>query len=309
MANSSDCGSCGHHGHSHSHAPKSFGRAFAVGIVLNTVFVIVEVTYGLLSNSLALIADAGHNLGDILGLVVAWIATVLARRVPTDRHTYGLRRSSVLAALSNAIILLVSVGAIAWEAVRRFSNPGPIVADTVIFVSLVGVVINTGTALMFMSGRKGDLNIRGAFLHMAADAAISLGVAVSGVFMLLWGWVWLDPVISLTIVAIIVVGTWDLLKSSVNLALDAVPENIDVDAVRKYLLSLPNVVELHHFHIWGISTTEVALTVHLVFEKSEQSKSLLQDVSLHLRSHFKIGHSTIQCEYVGDAECVAKDCR
>ncbi|MGB8352887.1 MAG: cation diffusion facilitator family transporter, partial [Chthoniobacteraceae bacterium] len=254
----------GHGGHGHSHAPASFGRAFAIGITLNTAFVVIEVIYGLLAHSLALVADAGHNLSDVLGLVLAWWATVLTRRAATSRYTYGLRRSSVLAALCNAVFLLVSVGAIAWEAVRRLLAPADVAAGTLIWVAAFGIVINGATALMFMSGRKGDLNIRGAFAHMMADAVISAGVVVAGIVILFTRWYWLDPVVSLVLVAVIVYGTWDLLRDSLNLALDAVPEGVDAAAVRAYLVGLPGVTDAHHLHIWGLSTTDVALTVHLV---------------------------------------------
>ncbi len=227
------------HGHGHSHAPADFGRAFAVGIALNTAFVAVEVIYGLLAHSLALVADAGHNLSDVLGLLLAWGAAIMAKRQPTARHTYGLKRSSVLAALLNAIFLLVSVGAIAWEAIRRLGSPTQISAGTVIWVAALGIGINTATALLFMSGRKDDLNIRGAFAHMAADAIISAGVVVAGIIILFTGWQWLDPVVSLALVAVIIAGTWGLLRDSLNPALDAVPADIDAAAVQEWLLALP----------------------------------------------------------------------
>ncbi len=209
--------------HGHSHTPTNFGRAFAIGIALNAAFVVIEATFGILSHSLALVADAGHNLSDVLGLVFAWGASVLVRRVPTPRHTYGLRRSSILAALFNAVFLLIAIGAIAWEALGRFAHPQPVAGVTVIWVALIGIAVNTATTLLFMAGRKGDLNIRGAFLHMTADAGVSLGVVIAGIAILLTGWQWLDPVVSLAIVAVILIGTWGLLRDSVNLALDAVP--------------------------------------------------------------------------------------
>src|SRR5204863_3859271 len=258
--------SCGHprSGASHSHAPGSFGLAFAIGITLNLGFVIVEVSYGLFAHSLALVADAGHNLGDVLGLLLAWCATFLARTVPTDRRTYGLRSSSILAALFNAIFLLITVGAIAWEAIRRFGNPNVVEARTVIWVAIIGIVINAVTALMFMSGRKRDLNIRAAFVHMAADAGVSLGVVVAGFLIIATGWLWIDPAISLVIAAVITWGTWGLLRDSANLALHAVPQGIEVAEVRQYLSSLPHVTAVHDLHVWPMSTTETALTAHLV---------------------------------------------
>jgi cobalt-zinc-cadmium efflux system protein len=248
----------------HGHDTTHYDQAFAVGVVLNLGFVVVEFIYGQLAHSLALVADAGHNLSDVLALLLAWGAAVLARRRPTPGRTYGLRRSSILAALVNAVVLLVAIGAIAWEAVRRFSAPTPVAEQTVIWVAAIGIVINAGTALLFLSGRRGDVNIRGAFLHMAADAGVSLGVVLAGVAILATGWWWLDPVVSLMIVVVILIGTWGLLRDAVNLALDAVPEGVDVHGVRQYLASLPKVVDVHDLHIWGMSTTETALTAHLV---------------------------------------------
>jgi len=289
----------GHHGH--AHAPASFDRAFAIGTALNLGFVIVEAIYGYLAHSLALFADAGHNLGDVLGLVLAWGASALARRPPTKRYTYGLRGSSILAALVNAVVLLLSMGAIAWEAIRRFNDPGPVSGVTVIGVAVVGIVINTVTALMFMSGRKDDLNIRGAFLHMAADAVVSLGVVLVGIAILVTNWLWFDPVVSLIIVAVVVVGTWQLLRDSVNLALDAVPAGIEPLAVQTYLAERPGVSQVHDLHIWAMSTTETALTVHLVMPTGYPGDAFLCSVSKELQDHFGIKHSTIQVE-TGDAE-------
>jgi cobalt-zinc-cadmium efflux system protein len=294
-----------HHGHGHSHAPTDFGRAFAVGISLNSGFVLLEAIYGFLSHSMALVADAGHNLSDVLGLAMAWGAAILARRSPTRQHTYGLRRSSVLAALFNAIFLLVSIGAIAWESIRRFFAPDAVAAWTVVWVSLVGIAINAGTALMFMSGRKGDLNIRGAFIHMAADAAVSAGVVLAGFAILYTGWTWIDPTVSLIIVAVILVGTWDLLKDSVNLALDAVPEGIDTAAIQAYLAGLPGVTNVHHLHVWGLSTTETALTVHLVLADPRLNDEVLKTIQHELREDFKIAHTTVQFEA---AACVGEGC-
>jgi cobalt-zinc-cadmium efflux system protein len=296
------------HGHSHAHSPPSYGLAFAFGIILNTIFIAVEVVYGFISHSLALVADAGHNLSDVLGLFLAWGATALARRAATERHSYGLRRSSVLAALANAVFLLVAVGAIMLEAIQRFNAPAPILAETVIGVAAAGIAINAGTAMMFMSGRKGDLNIRGAFLHMAADAVISAGVVIGGVIIMFTGWQWVDPALSLTLSLIIVYSAWKLLLDSLNLALDAVPKGIDVAAVRAYLLGLPSVMDVHHLHIWGLSTTEAALTVHLVLADEQRSSELLHRINHDLHEHFGIGHATIQFESVGEAACCSENC-
>ncbi|HZS09037.1 MAG TPA: cation diffusion facilitator family transporter [Blastocatellia bacterium] len=284
-------------GHEHRHhTSANFGRAFAIGVALNLGFVILEAIYGRLSHSLALIADAGHNLSDVLGLVLAWGATVLARRRPTPERTYGFRRSSILAALINAAVLLISVGAIAWEAVGRLSHPASVEEKTVIGVAAIGIAVNAGTALMFMSGRKGDLNIRGAFMHMAADAVIALGVVLTGVAMLATGWLWLDPLVSLVIVALIVYGTWGLLRDSVNLALDAVPEGIDANGVREYLAGLPACVEVHDLHIWGMSTTEAALTAHIVMAQAVCDDELLARTANELHEKFGIEHTTLQVE-------------
>lgn len=286
----------GHHHHGHSHSPPNYNRAFVVGITLNVGFVGVEALFGILTNSLALIADAGHNLSDVLGLVLAFVASWLVRRRPTQRYTYGFRRSSIFAALLNAIFLLIAMGAIAWEAIERFNNPPPVNGSTVIGVALVGIVINGITALMFMSGRERDLNIKGAFLHMAADALVSLGVVLAGVAILTTGWLWFDPVVSLIIVSVIVVGTWNLVRDSVNLALDAVPEGIEPSAVRTYLEELPGVVEVHDLHIWAMSTTQTALTAHLVMLTGNPGDAFLSRISMELHDNFGIEHTTIQVE-------------
>jgi cobalt-zinc-cadmium efflux system protein len=297
-----------HHGHSHGpgghhhHAPASYGLAFAVGIGLNTAYVAAEATYGVLSNSLALIADAGHNLGDVLGLVLAWVAVRLSKRAPSARFTYGLRGSSILAALANAVLLLVVTGGIAWEAVQRLFHPQPTAGVTIMVVSAIGVVINGASALMFMSGSKGDLNIRGAFLHLAADALVSLGVVVTGGVILLSGWMWLDPAISLVISLVIVWGTWSLLRESLNLALHGVPAGIDEQAVQAFLASAPGVTEVHDLHIWGMSTTETALTAHLVRPEGPADDELLHRLCDTLQSRFHIGHATLQFE-TGDHPC------
>ena len=284
------------HNHGHDHGSANYNRAFIIGVALNTGFVILEAVYGILSNSLALLADAGHNLSDVLGLLLAWGASILIRRRPTQRQTYGLRRSSILAALLNAILLLIASGSIAWEAIQRFSDPSPVAGGTVIGVAAVGIAINTGTALMFMAGRKSDLNIRGAFLHMAADAIVSLGVVLAGIAIVATGWLWFDPVVTLIIVAVIVVGTWQLLQDSVNLALDAVPAGIEPLAVRTYLAELPGVAQVHDLHIWGMSTTETALTAHLVMPTGFPGDAFLSRVSKELHAHFGIEHATLQIE-------------
>jgi cobalt-zinc-cadmium efflux system protein len=296
------------HGHSHSHPPSTYGRAFAFGIILNTAFIVVEVVYGFISHSLALVADAGHNISDVLGLFLAWGATALGRRAATERHSYGLKRSTVLAALANAVFLLVAVGAIILEAIQRFNTPSAIAAETVIWVAMVGIVINAGTAMMFMSGRKVDLNIRGAFLHMAADAVISAGVVAGGIIIMFTGLHWVDPALSLTISAIIVYSAWQLLRDSLNLALDAVPEGIDVAAVRDYLIGLPSVTNMHHLHIWGLSTTESALTVHLVLADDQRNDKLLHHINHDLHERFGIGHATIQFETASEAAGCSENC-
>ncbi len=289
----------GHH-NGHSHAPADFGTAFAVGIALNVAFVIFGATYGFISNSMALIADAGHNLGDVLGLVAAWIASVLVRRAPSQRFTYGLRSSSILAALFNAVFLLVTTGAIALEAVQRLLHPAPVAGLTVMVVAAIGIVINTGTALMFLRGRNSDINVRGAFLHMAGDAAVSLGVVVAGFAMLQTGWSWIDPAVSLAIVAVIVAGTWGLLRDSLTMTMHAVPPGIDAAAVRFYLQEQPGVTAIHDLHIWPMSTTETALTCHLVMPAGFPGDEALRTMTNHLRDRFAIPHATLQIEISED---------
>ncbi|GAB1341686.1 cation diffusion facilitator family transporter [Gemmatimonas sp.] len=285
------------HGHAgHSHAPASFGRAFAIGISLNLIYVTVEAVFGLRIGSMALLADAGHNLSDVLGLVVAWGGATLARRSPTVRRTYGLRSSTIVAALANAVFLLIAIGAIGWEAVGRLRSPEPLAGGTIAWVAGVGIVVNALTAWFFMSGRKHDLNIRGAYLHMAADAAVSAGVVVAGLTIAATGWLWLDPAISLGVALLIGASTWGLLRDSVHLALNAVPSHIDPDAVRDFLAGLPGVREVHDLHIWGMSTTEVALTAHVVRPRVEDEDALLVGVSRALRDRFGIAHATVQIE-------------
>lgn len=287
-----------HCGHDHG-SPDVTSRIFAVGISLNLAFVIIEAGFGFYSNSLSLLADAGHNFSDVIGLVIAWGALLLSRRLPTQRFTYGLRGSTILAALANAMLLLIAIGGICWEAIRRFANPAPVSETTIIWVALVGVVINVGTAMMLMKGDKHDLNLRGAFLHMVADAAISAGVALAGAGMLWSGWLWLDPAISLVVAAIIFAGTWGLFKQSLRLSLQAVPDNIDAAAVRAYLRKLPGVQEVHDLHIWGMSTTETALTAHLVMCDAHPGNAFLAEVAEELEHRFGIGHATFQIELAG----------
>ncbi|MBI3530204.1 MAG: cation transporter [Betaproteobacteria bacterium] len=284
------------HDHGHVHEPGNYNRAFAIGIALNVAFVIVEAVYGVLASSLALLADAGHNLSDVLGLLLAWGALALARRRPTTRFTYGLRSSSILAALANAMLLLLACGAIMWEAVQRFGTPAPVQGTTVMIVAAIGIGVNGITAWMFMSGRRTDLNIRGAFLHMAADAAVSLGVVLGGLAILLSGWHWIDSMIGLVIVAVILVGTWGLLRDAINLALNAVPTGIDMASVQTYLCDLPGVTEVHDLHVWGMSTTEAALTAHLVMPGGHPGDRFMADAAEELEHHFRIHHATLQIE-------------
>jgi len=296
-----------HHGHGHSHAPASFGPAFAIGTALNLGFVIVEAIYGVISDSVALLADAGHNLSDVLGLVMAWVAMSLSQRQPSARFTYGLRGSSILAALFNALFLLVAIGGVAWEALRRLGNPPEVAGATVMVVAAIGVVINAATAMLFMRGRKGDLNIRGAYLHMVADAAISAGVVVSGALILTTGWNWLDPVVSLVVSVIIVYGTWGLLRDSLHMSFDAVPAGIDPERVKDHLASRSGVVAVHDLHIWAISTTETALTAHLVMPGGHPGDQALEAIAEELHRDFAIGHATMQVETSGDQCKLAPD--
>jgi cobalt-zinc-cadmium efflux system protein len=293
----------GRHGSGHVHAPASFGTAFAVGIALNLTFVAVEFVYGVLANSMALVADAGHNLSDVLSLAIAWIASVLARRPPSSRLTYGLGGSSIVAALFNAVLLLVAVGAIAWEAILRLAHPEPVASGMVMIVAAVGIVINGATAWLFASGRKGDLNIRGAFLHMIADAAVSAGVVAAAAVILLTGWLWLDPLTSLVVVGLIVWGTWGLLRDSLAMSVSAVPATIDPQAVRRYLESRPGVAAVHDLHIWPMSTTDTALTAHLVLPGGHPGDEFLMQATTELKRRFGIGHTTLQIEVSAETAC------
>jgi cobalt-zinc-cadmium efflux system protein len=289
-------------GHSHGHAghahgdPYQAGRAFALAIGLNAVFVGVEFAYGLVANSTALLADAGHNLSDVLGLALAWGAALLSRRAPSERFTFGLRSSSILAAVANATLLLVACGGIGWEALRRFSAPPAVASELVMGVAAIGIVVNGASAWLFAAGSRHDMNVRGAFLHLAADAAVSLGVVVGGLVMRQTGWYLIDPLLSLVIVVVIMASTWGMLRQSLTLALAAVPPHVDVAAVRAYLHGLPGVADVHDLHIWALSTTETALTVHLVTPDGAPTDAFIDEVAHELEARFAIHHSTLQLE-------------
>jgi cobalt-zinc-cadmium efflux system protein len=293
-----------HGGHGHSHAPTSFGRAFAIGISLNIAFVAIEAMYGVMSNSMALLADAGHNLSDVLGLGVAWLATVLVKRMPTPRLTYGLRGSSILAALFNAVFLLVAVGALSWEAIQRIATPEPVAGVTVMVVATIGILINGFTAWLFASGSKGDINLRGAYMHMFADALVSAGVVMAGLVILFNSWAWLDPIVSLIINAVIVWGTWGLLRDSLGMSMAAVPAHIDPLAVKKFLTSQKGITAVHDLHIWPMSTTETALTCHLLMPGGHPGDAFLHKLTHDLAHKFNINHPTVQIEVEPDATCV-----
>jgi cobalt-zinc-cadmium efflux system protein len=290
------------HGPGHAHARASFGRAFAIGVALNLGFVIVEAIFGILSNSVALLADAGHNVGDVLALAVAWLASELVKRAPTARFSYGLRGSSILAALFNAVFLLVIVGAISWEAIRRLLAPQPVAGETVMIVAAVGIAVNAVSAWMFAGG-KGDINVRGAFVHMASDALVSAGVVVAGFVTMMTGWLWLDPAVSLAINAAIVWATWGLLRDSFGMAMAAAPSTIDPAAVRAFLAGRPGVENVHDLHIWAMSTTEVALTCHLVMPGGHPGDAFLHRLAKDLAHQFRIAHSTAQIEIDPSAAC------
>ena len=290
------------HAHGHSHAPADFGRAFAIGIALNTAFVAVEAAFGYISGSMALVADAGHNLSDVLGLLIAWGAAAAAKRPPSPRFTYGLKSSTILAALANAALLMIAIGAILFETIDRLMNPVEPEGWTMIWVAGVGIVINTVTALLFVRGRKDDLNIRGAFLHMAADALVSVGVVIAGVAILLTGAVWLDPVTSLVILAVIGWGTWGLARDSLKLGLNAVPDGVDESAVRAALEREPGVAEVHDLHIWPMSTTETALTAHLVMPDGHPGDAFIAQLAQRLSHDHQIGHTTLQIERTRDCK-------
>ncbi len=283
------------HSHTHDHAPASYGWAFALGILLNTVFVALQFGYGYIANSLALISDAVHNLSDVLSLILAWAAIWLGRKTPTATRTYGYRRASILAALANAALLLVAVGAIVVEAIERFGHPQPVASSTVLWVAAAGIVVNGVTALFFMRGREHDINIQGAFLHMAADAAVSLGVVIAALLIRWTGYDWIDPAASLLVAAVIVVSSWGLTRDAFNLAMDAVPSHIDSVEVRKSLVALPGVEGVHDLHIWAMSTTEVALTAHLV-APGVHADQLIAAACDEMAEHFAIRHVTLQIE-------------
>jgi cobalt-zinc-cadmium efflux system protein len=296
----------GHHHHRHdhgAHGPANYGSAFAIGIALNAIFVLVELGYGVTANSVALIADAGHNLSDVLALMVAWGASILARRPARGRFTYGLRGSSILAALFNALTIFVACGAIASEAVQRLIVPLPVASRDVIIVAAAGIVVNLATAMLFVRGRHGDLNIRSAFIHMTADAAVSAGVVVAGVLIFFTHIYWIDPLASLLVVMLILWSSWGLLRDAIALSLQAVPRGIDAEAVTAHLASLPGVARVHHLHIWAMSTTETALTAHLVMPEAAGSDAFLAQAADNLAKRFGIDHATLQIER--GEECVS----
>jgi cobalt-zinc-cadmium efflux system protein len=288
--------------HAHVHAPASFGKAFAIGISLNTALVVAEAIYGYIGNSTALLADAGHNLSDVLGLVVAWCASIAARRAPSGRFTYGLRASTILAALANAVFLLVATGAIGWEAFLRLREPEPVAGVTVMVVAGIGILVNGFTAMLFARGRKDDINIEGAYLHMAADAAVSLGVVISAALIIWTGWLWLDPVTSLVICVTILWSTTSLLRGSIDMSMAAAPKGTDLAAVRAFLLARPGVSGIHDLHVWPISTTETALTCHLVMPTGAGDAFLMETAQM-LTTSFRIGHTTLQVETHPDNGC------
>jgi len=290
------------HSHDHEGAASYLSRAFALGVALNVGFVVVEATYGVVANSTALLADAAHNASDVLGLGLAWGAASLARRNPSQRYTYGLRSSTVLAALANSVLLLVAVGGVSWEAIRRLAEPGTVEGLTVLAVAAVGVVINAASALLFMRGRAHDANVRAAFSHLAADAGVSFGVVLAGVVIWKTGWSWVDPAMSLAVSIVVLVSTWSLLREAVHLALAGVPEGIDIAAVRIFLQALPSVSEVHDLHIWAMGTTEVALTAHLVMPWCAEPPAFLGQLEQELRTRFGIDHATVQLEPNEDAE-------
>jgi cobalt-zinc-cadmium efflux system protein len=292
------------HGHSHdhaghSHAPDNFGAAFAIGVALNSAFVVAELVFGYAANSLALISDAVHNFSDVIALLLAWGASWLARKQPTQQHTYGYRRASILAALINAGLLLIAVGGIAVEAIDRIREPTAVAGWTVVWVAVLGIAVNGGTALLFMRGRHGDLNIRGAYLHMAADAGVSFGVVAAASVIMLTGWLWVDPAISLCIAAVVLASGWGLARDSVNLALDGVPKSIELAEVRDFLGHLGGVTEVHDLHVWAMSTNETALTAHLV-RPGGYEDSFLHDACAQLAHRFNIHHATLQVEAGSD---------
>ena len=284
------------HNHQEGHGPRQFDLAFAIGIALNLGFVLVEAFYGWQVNSLALLADAGHNLSDVGGLILAWAALAATRLRPNDRHTYGWRRGSILASFTNASILLVAMGSLGWESIQRLQQPVAIAGETVMVVAGIGVLVNAATAALFLSGSRSDLNLRGAFLHMAADALVSIGVVLAGGLYLWQGWSWIDPLVSLAIAVVIVLGTWSLFRQSLHLLFDGVPEHVDLPAVRQYLLAQPGVCDVHDLHVWAMSTAEVALTAHMAMNPLPKDDRFLQGIAHELHEHFGISHATLQLE-------------
>jgi cobalt-zinc-cadmium efflux system protein len=296
----------GHHGHhhpGHSHAPADFGRAFAIGIVLNILFATAEAAAGLIYDSMALLADAGHNFSDVLGLAVAWVGAGLSKRPPTRRFTWGYRGSSILASLANALLLLVALGAIVLEASSRFADPPPAPGRAMVVVAAIGVVVNLATALLFLRGRKRDLNIRGAYLHMTADAGVSAGVVAAGLLILWTGASWIDPAITLIIAAIIFWNTWGLLKQSVFMSLGAVPEGIDPEEVESALAAMPGVTAVHDLHIWPMGTADTVMTAHLVVAGGHPGNGFLADAQILMHDRFGIGHATLQIELEAGGDC------
>ncbi|MES2626843.1 MAG: cation diffusion facilitator family transporter [Pseudomonadota bacterium] len=294
--------------HDHSHKPSGYGRAFALGLALNGGFVIIEAFYGWQTQSLALLADAGHNLSDVAGLVLAWAALAASQLQADDRHTYGWQRSSILAGFANAIILLVAMGSLGWEAIERLRTPTPISAGTVMIVASIGAVINSLTAVLFLSGSKHDLNMRGAFLHMAADAMVSVGVVLAGAIYVWQGWSWIDPAVSLAITVLIIFGTWSLLRETLHLLFDGVPTAIKLTEVREALRNLPGVLDLHDLHVWALGTAENALTAHLVVsEQLTDHSTLLVAAEKMLHDRFEITHVTLQIESTEHARMCAPD--
>ncbi|KYJ87246.1 cation diffusion facilitator family transporter [Sulfurovum riftiae] len=296
-------------GQGHSHGVRNYNRAFAIGVILNVGFVIIEAVYGLLSNSLSLLADAGHNLSDVLGLLLAWGASWLATKAVSQKRTYGFKKVTVLASLISAVLLILALAGILYEALERFKEPHPVEGMTVIVVAGIGVLINTATALLFMKDQKNDLNIRGAFLHMAADAIVSLGVVIAGIVILYKGWLWVDPLVSIVIAVVIFIGTWGLLRDSVNYTIDAVPKGVETEKVKAYLMGLGEVESLHDLHIWPLSTTETALSVHLVLkEKLNDPNTFLHDIQEAMHVQFDIEHTTVQIEEAGrENHCLLKE--
>jgi cobalt-zinc-cadmium efflux system protein len=290
-----------HHDHSHHHVPANLTRAFFIGIALNVVFVVIEAGAGLWLHSLALLSDAGHNLSDVISLVLALVAIKISEKKPNDRYTFGYSKSTTLASLFNAILLMVAVGAIGWEAINRFGQVQPVNGKWITMVSLIGIFINTITALLFLKDKDHDINVKGAYLHMAADALVSLGVVISGIIIIYTNWYWIDSVMSLVIIVVIIAGTWGLLKESLRLSLDGVPRGVDLGAIRDYLQNVKGIQEVHDLHVWALSTTDTSLTAHLVLTEDQQ-ENLLPMIHDDLFHKFNIAHATIQLEEPGNQE-------